>query len=56
MTYKEYKIIERIIDEEIESNWVSINYQQKHITMGGVTRIKERIRELVEDDKNARNK
>ncbi len=45
-----YDMIEDIINKNIESRWVSANYQVRCITMSGVAHIKEEIKERLLED------
>ena len=49
MTKEEYEKICRFIDEEVKTDWVSTNYQRHYINLGGVARIKDRIKQLVKE-------
>ena len=47
-----YDMIEDIINRNVETRWVSANYQIRCITSIGITRIKEEIKErLLEEQK-----
>ena len=48
MTEQEYREICEIIESEIVTEWVSMNCQKRIIRLGGVERIKENIKKLVE--------
>lgn len=49
MTWEEYKTICRILEKEIETQWVSMNYQRQFISVGGVLRIKDELKKMVKE-------
>lgn len=49
MTWEEYKTICRILEKEIETLWVSMNYQRQFISVGGVLRIKDKLKKMVKE-------
>ena len=51
MTKEEYEKICDILDEEIETVWVSMFYQRRSINLGGVARIKDKLKEMITEDK-----
>lgn len=51
----DYEKICNIITRNLETRWISANYQVRCLTTGGITRVKEEIKAMVEDDKNAKS-
>lgn len=49
MTRDEYKAICHLLEKEIETQWISVNYQRQFISVGGVLRIKDELKKMIKE-------